>query len=298
MRAPWRDRQGRLSPLKSAALGVAVSPAVLMAWDWSTGFFGPLPFIGLVYWSGVWATMLLLLTLAVTPIRYVFRWNQLVETRRVLGVAGLTYSIVHLVSFFALYRWHWPEIASQTFGRASLIVATISLAGLAVLGTTSFDAAVHRIGGKTWRRLHRFNYLFTALAVGHFLLSPGIFSLQYAVAGLLVLLLGWRYLDTLGTARTPIALALLAVASAAATAALEIGWLSIYQHVPPVETVGDILDFSEEVSPPWRVLLAGAILSGLAAAFQRLRTTSLGTKHLVVQTLAASHHQGSGHGRT
>jgi sulfoxide reductase heme-binding subunit YedZ len=233
--------------------------------DWRSGAFGPLPVIGLVYWSGVWATVLLLLTLSVTPIRHMLKWNGLIEVRRTIGLAGLTYSLIHLVSFFALYRWDWSGIVRQAYSRPSLIVATASLLGFLALGLTSTDAAVRWLGPKNWHRLHRANYILTALAVAHFLLSPGIFSVQYLIAGLLFFLLTWRLLKTRGTAPTPMELAILSVGAALFAVALEIGWLWAYQHVPVLETLADLMNFDEELPPPLLVLVAGLLFSATAA---------------------------------
>ena len=266
---PWRDRRGAVSPLKITALAVAAAPAVVMLNDWRTGAFGPLPVVSLVYWSGVWAAALLIATLAVTPARHVLRFGGLIEARRILGLAGLFYSLVHLVAFFALLRWNWAAIFNQATGRISLVVASVSLAGLLVLGATSTDAAVARLGGARWHRLHRLNLWVTGLAIGHFLLSPGIFSLQYTLAGLLFWLVGWRVLRSSGTSPGLLQLAALALASTVFVVLCEIGWLWAWQRVPPAETLETLVAFEDEIPPPWIVMAAG--LAAMAVAVVRAR---------------------------
>lgn len=264
MRVPWRDRRGEVSLLKILALVAAVAPGVAMANDWRTGAFGPLPVVSLVYWSGVWAAALLLLTLAVTPARHVLRLGPLVETRRILGVAGLIYSLVHLVAFFALLRWNWTAILVQATGRISLVVASVSLAGLLVLGATSTDRALATLGGARWHRLHRLNYWATGLAIVHFLLSPGIFSLQYTMASVLAWLLGWRVLRRYGG--VPGWPGLLGLTAAAALLALgvEVAWLWAWQKVPPAETLETLASFDDEVAPTFVLIAAGLACTALS----------------------------------
>jgi DMSO/TMAO reductase YedYZ heme-binding membrane subunit len=43
------------------------APAIWLIDQFRTGEFGPVPMGGLTYWSGLWATALLLLALAITP---------------------------------------------------------------------------------------------------------------------------------------------------------------------------------------------------------------------------------------
>ncbi|MET0429147.1 MAG: ferric reductase-like transmembrane domain-containing protein [Microvirga sp.] len=269
MRPPWRDRRGAISRTRIVALTATALPAAWMVHDWATGFFGPLPLIGLVYWSGVWAIAMILLTLAVTPIRRLFGWTALNDARRIIGVSALVYSIVHVVAFFALDRWEWPRIALETMTRPSLVVATASIVGLVALGTTSFDAAVRRLGAGRWSALHRLNYGISALAIAHFLLSPGIFGLQYVVSGFLFWLLVWRLLPARGIDRRPIVLALLSAAACLFTYLLQTGWLWVYQRVPPAETLAFTFSLDDEIAPPWQVLAAGLAVALAAAVFRR-----------------------------
>jgi sulfoxide reductase heme-binding subunit YedZ len=251
------------------ALTFAVLPTVSMAYDWKTGIFGPLPLIGFVYWSGIWAAALILLTLAITPCRHLFRWNRVIDARRILGVSAFVYSSVHLVGYFALYRWDWTGILKQIVTRPTLIIATASLVGLAALGLTSSDPAIRWLGAGNWHILHRANYLISALAIAHFLLSPGIFNLQYVMAGLLFWLLAWRLLHRLRAEQRPLTLALLAAAASMFALAIEIVWLWAYQQVPPEETFELMFNFVDEVPAPWQVFGIGVLVAISAALFVR-----------------------------
>src|SRR5437899_3119283 len=90
------------------------APAVWLIDQVRTGEFGPVPLGGLTYWSGLWATALLLLALAITPAVTILRFGRLVIVRRMIGVTALVYTIAHIVIYFALRLWDFTRIGRDT----------------------------------------------------------------------------------------------------------------------------------------------------------------------------------------
>src|SRR5229473_4850398 len=115
-----------------------------------------------------------------------------------IGVTALAYALAHIIIYFALRFWNFAFIAHEMATRLSLIVATVSTIGLIALGTTSVDAAVRRMGAKGWQRLHNAIYVFTALALIHYLLSPDAYPEQYLMSGMFFWLMVWRVLNRRG----------------------------------------------------------------------------------------------------
>src|SRR5499427_770750 len=220
---PWQDGKQGFSWLKAGTLALMFVPAILMLHDLATGQFGPVPLGGLTYWSGVWATAILLLALAITPAATIFQWRRLLIVRRMIGVTALAYTVAHIIIYFALRFWNFAFIANEMATRLSLVVASISTIGLIALGATSVDGAVRRMGAKGWQRLHSAVYVTTALAILHYLLSPGLFPDQFLLSGAFFWLMAWRVLERRGRGVNAGALALLAVASCLFTAAFQIG---------------------------------------------------------------------------
>src|SRR5438309_9411262 len=134
-------------------------PAIWLVYQVGTDQFGPVPLGGMTYWSGLWATALLMLALAMTPASTILRWNQPLIVRRMIGVTALAYTIAHIIIYFALRFWNFSSIAHEMVTRVSLILATIATIGLIALGATSFDAAVRRMGSRGWNRLHNTIYV-------------------------------------------------------------------------------------------------------------------------------------------
>src|SRR5262249_2562771 len=172
-----------------------------------------------------------------TPAVTIFRWNQLINVRRMIGVTALAYTIAHIIIYFTLRFWNFGSIAHEMVTRISLILATVATIGLIALGATSVDAAVRRMGAKGWQRLHSAIYAIAALALIHYLLSPDAYPEQYLMSGIFLWLMVWRVLNRYGYGADARALALLAVASSVLTALLEIGWLWAYHGYEPLGTV-------------------------------------------------------------
>ncbi len=162
-------------------------PAIRSAYLLGTGDYGtvaPIVLGGLTYWSGVWATVILLMALAVTPAATIFRWPALIDVRRMIGVTALVYTIAHVVIYFAFRHWDFAYIANDMTTRLTLIVATLSTIGLIVLGATSVDAAVQYFGAKNWQRLHTTNYVISGLAILHVVLARGTYAEQYMLTAI------------------------------------------------------------------------------------------------------------------
>ena len=273
---PWQDRNRRFSWLKASTFALMVLPAVRFAYHVGSGEYGMLPIAlgGMTYWSGVWATAILLMALAVTPALTILRWPALVDVRRMIGVTALVYTVGHIVIYFALRSWNFALIANETVTRATLIVATLSTIGLLALGATSLDAAIRRMGAKSWQRLHNTNYIISGLAILHVVLARGTYGEQYMLTGIFVWLMVWRVLDRYGQGTEAKALAMLAAGSCVFTALLEAGWLWGRRGYDPVGTLANnftLATLDVGVPPAWQVLAFGLLFALGAAGREAIR---------------------------
>ena len=267
---PWQDRSRRFSWLKTGAFALVLAPAFRFGYQFVNGDYGMLPiaFGNMTYWSGVWATVILLMALAVTPALRILRWPALVDVRRMVGVAALVYTVVHIVIYFGLRSWNFALIVNESVTRATLIAATVSTIGLIALSVTSVDAAIRRMGVRNWQRLHNTNYVISALAVLHVVLARGTYTEQYALSGIFFWLMAWRVLDRYRQGTDAKALALLAAASVLFTGLLEAGFLWGRRGYAPLGTLANNfnLDMLEVGVPATWQVLAFSFLFALAAA--------------------------------
>jgi sulfoxide reductase heme-binding subunit YedZ len=247
-----------------------------------TGEYGTVAAImlnGLTYWSGVWATVVLLAALAVTPAAVIFRWPALTDVRRMVGVAGLVYSVAHIIIYLAFRNWDWTFIGNDML-RLSMVVAALSTIGLIVLGATSLDAAIRYMGARNWQRLHTTNYVITSLAILHVVLARGTYAEQYMLAGIFFWLMVWRALARYRLGADGKALLVLAVASCLFAASLEAGFLWFRRGFDVLTTLRynfslAMLDIA--YPPTWQVLAFGlvVVLAATGREVFRWRAASL-----------------------
>ena len=223
--APWLDRKGGFWPLGAVCFALLLVPALLVAFDGAFGRLGPKPWTQAVHDTGTWAVRLLLVSLAVSPLRRILDWNKLIGVRRMIGVSVMAYGLLHLTLYCIDLGFDWGLIVSEIVRRFYLVVGITALIGLVALGLTSTDAMIRRMGGRNWQRLHNLVYAITGLALLHFALQSKIDVTQPAMmTGLFGLLLIYRLAIRLKWPLTPLNLALVALGAGLLTALCETAW--------------------------------------------------------------------------
>ena len=151
---PWTDRAGKFSPLKAMVFAGLFVPAIMIAARWATGQLGPRPVTEAIHQTGDWAIRLLFISLAVTPLRRIADWPKLIVVRRMIGLAALSYALAHFCLYVIDQNFNLARVASEIALRIYLTIGFAALIGLSILGATSTDAAIRKLG-RNWNRLHK-----------------------------------------------------------------------------------------------------------------------------------------------
>lgn len=230
---PWTDRQGRLSALKAGTLALVLLPGLWIAWKLATGQMGSKPITAALHETGLWSLRLLLVTLAVTPLRLIAGWGKILSVRRMLGVSALGYALFHFVLFVVDQKYDLVRVGIEIALRFYLTIGFLSLAAMIALGTTSFDSAIRRMGAARWNRLHMLVYPLTLLALWHGALQSKIDISEHAVmTGVFLALAGVRLIRRAGVPLDPLRLLALVPVAMVATAGLEYLWYALATGVP------------------------------------------------------------------
>lgn len=270
--ALWHDRAGELSPLRIVVLLVLVAPAIAFVLDASFRGGRPPPEISVaIHHAGEWALRFLLLSLAITPARQILRWPRLIQVRRMIGVGALAWALAHFLLFGIDLKFDLSKVAEEVVKRPYLVVGFAAVVILSVLGATSFDAALRRLGGKRWRNLHRLAYVAALLGVVHFLMQAKFnVSGPMMMAGFLLWLMAWRAFDRRQAAPGTWVLLGLAIAAPVLTALGEMAWYAWKTPAPPLHILWSNVNFEAGVRPAiW--VLAGTLVTLLLLAIARYR---------------------------
>jgi methionine sulfoxide reductase heme-binding subunit len=268
---PWTDRSGRLSPLKIAMLVAAVVPSLWIGSSFAAGRLGPLPFDAAISETGKWTIRFLLLSLLITPLQRVGNWPRLIIVRRMIGIAALAYGLLHLCLYVADQGFHLAHVFSEIAQRTYLTIGFVALAGLAVLGATSFDGVMRRMG-RRWKQLHRIVYGLTVLAIAHFFLQTKIDATEATLmAGFFILLMAYRLAMAHRLRFSPQLHLAIAIASALATAALEFAWYGFATGIDPMAVLSANFAFSNVLRPAPLVFIAGLALMAIGEALALVR---------------------------
>lgn len=146
----------------------ALTPLGLLLWRAATDRLGAEPVEEITHWTGFWALTLLMVSLAVTPLRRLSGWNRIIQVRRPLGLFAFFYAVLHLLTYLVLDQFFaWDLIVEDVLKRPYITVGTLALLLMVPLAVTSTKGWIRRLG-KRWQRLHRLVYLSAALGVLHF----------------------------------------------------------------------------------------------------------------------------------
>ena len=146
----------------------ALLPLALLAWDYWQGRFIIDPVREITTRTGKTALILLILSLAGTPIYTIFGFKQVLRVRRALGLYAFMYAALHFLTFVGLdYGFDFDLIGQGILGQRYVLAgftAGLLLLPLAITSTRGWQKRL----GKNWKRLHRLVYLAGILAIVHF----------------------------------------------------------------------------------------------------------------------------------
>ncbi|MGD2128364.1 MAG: protein-methionine-sulfoxide reductase heme-binding subunit MsrQ [Lysobacterales bacterium] len=193
--------RGGIRALKVLLFLVCLVPAsklVLEAFGVAGLTLGANPVEELIHRCGKWGLNFLLITLAVTPVRRLTGWNWLVRFRRMLGLFAFFYVVMHFLVYAGIdQRFDLRAIVEDIAERPYITLGMTALLLLIPLAVTSTNGMMRRLG-RRWQKLHRLVYVIAILGVWHFYWQVKLDTLEPLIyAGILAVLLGFRYVDRL-----------------------------------------------------------------------------------------------------
>jgi sulfoxide reductase heme-binding subunit YedZ len=148
---------------------LALAPLGVLGAEAATGRLGANPIEETIHRTGLWGLILLLVSLAVTPLRRLTGWHRVVRLRRLLGLFAFFWICLHLLSYVVLDQWFaWDFIAEDIAKRPFILAGFAAWCLLLVLALTSTRGSIRRLG-RRWTTIHSLVFPAAGLGVIHFL---------------------------------------------------------------------------------------------------------------------------------
>jgi sulfoxide reductase heme-binding subunit YedZ len=155
--------------VKPVVFAAALVPFGLLVRGALSNGFGANPIEAVTHTTGDWTLRFLLLTLAVTPLRWLTGWNPLARFRRMLGLFAFFYGVLHMLTYVWLDQFFaWHQILHDVAHRRFILVGALAFSVLVLLAATSTAGMIRRMGFRAWQALHRLVYLAAIAGVVHY----------------------------------------------------------------------------------------------------------------------------------
>lgn len=117
---------------------------------------------------GIWALRFIVLTLAISPMRWLSGKNWLTQFRRMIGLFAFTYAGLHFLNYLILDQTlSLSAIAEDILKRPFITIGFSALVIMVPLAITSTNGWRRRLA-KKWQDLHRLVYIVGIFACWHF----------------------------------------------------------------------------------------------------------------------------------
>lgn len=155
--------------LRAVAFVLACLPLARLFYLGAADELGANPVEFVIRSLGTWALVLLCVTLAITPLRWLSGWAWPLRLRRMAGLFCFFYALLHVGAYLGLDQWFdWAAIVEDIAKRPYITVGLAAFLLLLPLAATSTNAMVRRLGARNWQRLHRLVYAIALLAILHY----------------------------------------------------------------------------------------------------------------------------------
>ena len=117
---------------------------------------------------GYLGLVLILASLACTPLRLVFGFTWPSKLRKSLGLFGFMYIALHATLYFKSQNFSIASVYNETVASTFIFYGMAAFTLLIPLAMTSTNGMIKRLGGKRWQLLHKLAYVIGILGVVHF----------------------------------------------------------------------------------------------------------------------------------
>lgn len=155
--------------VKAVVFILLLMPLVLLVYLGFNDDLSADPVEYVLHFTGLWSIRILLLTLAMTPLREIFKQVVFIKLRRMIGLFAFFYVSLHLMVYLGLdLGFRFDHLLKDIIKRPYITVGFVAWLLLIPMAITSNKKMIRRLG-KKWKLLHQSIYIIIVLACLHFI---------------------------------------------------------------------------------------------------------------------------------
>jgi sulfoxide reductase heme-binding subunit YedZ len=176
--------------VKPVVFVAALGPFTWLVWNAFFGDLGVNPVETITNYTGIWTLRLIMVTLAITPLRWATGFNPLILFRRMVGLFAFFYGTLHFMTYWVLDHsltldGVWDDVVKRPYITAGFTAFMLMIP----LAITSTQGWIRRLGGRRWNLLHKLIYVTAAGAVLHYFWKVKLDTTNPVYYGMLAALL-------------------------------------------------------------------------------------------------------------
>jgi sulfoxide reductase heme-binding subunit YedZ len=154
---------------KPAVFFAALGPFSWLVYNAFWGDLGVNPVETITNYTGIWTLRFVVITIALTPLRWLTGFNPIILFRRMTGLFAFFYGSMHFMTYFILdhslvFAGVWDDVVKRPYITAGFTAFVLMIP----LALTSTQGWIRRLGGRKWNLLHRLVYITAMGAVLHY----------------------------------------------------------------------------------------------------------------------------------
>jgi methionine sulfoxide reductase heme-binding subunit len=165
----------RITIIKAFVFAAALIPAAALAYGFYALYYGINPDAltanpgdYITDQTGTWTISFLMISLGVTPLRRLTKWNEVIRLRRMLGLFAFFYGTLHLLTWIVFINFFdTAAMVQDVIKRPFITLGMATWLILFVLALTSNQFAIRKLK-RRWQTLHRLAYVAGIGGVIHF----------------------------------------------------------------------------------------------------------------------------------
>lgn len=156
--------------LKALVHIACLAPIAWLVFHLIQNTLGPDPTHAAAFFTGRGTLRLLVITLAISPIRKLIpKLGWIIRFRRMVGLYAFFYGCLHMLTYVGLYAgFSWATMVDDISQRKFIMAGLAAWFLMVPLALTSTTWSIRKLGGKNWKRLHWLTYIAAIAGVVHY----------------------------------------------------------------------------------------------------------------------------------